>query len=55
MKTDAIRVAVIQAAPVFFDRDATVAKVAELTAEAAANNARLILFPRRSSPPTRVG
>ncbi len=27
MKTDAIRVAVVQAAPVFFDRDATVAKL----------------------------
>jgi nitrilase len=50
MKTDAIRVAVIQAAPVFFDRDATVAKVAELTAEAAANNARLILFPEAFIP-----
>jgi nitrilase len=41
---------VIQAAPVFFDRDATVAKVAELTAETAANNARLILFPEAFIP-----
>ena len=50
MKTDAIRVAAIQAAPVFFDRDATVAKVAELAAEAAANNPRLILFPEAFIP-----
>ena len=50
MKTDPIRVAVIQAAPVFFDRDATVAKIAELTDEAAANNARLILFPEAFIP-----
>ena len=50
MKTDPVRVAVIQAAPVFFDRDATVAKIAELTDEAAANNARLILFPEAFIP-----
>jgi len=50
VKMDPIRVAVIQAAPVFFDRDATVAKVRELTAEAASNNARLILFPEAFIP-----
>ncbi len=50
MKTDPMRVAVVQAAPVFFDRDATVAKVAELTDAAAANNARLILFPEAFIP-----
>lgn len=50
MKTEPLRVAVVQAAPVFFDRDATVAKVAELTEEAAAKNARLILFPEAFIP-----
>jgi nitrilase len=50
MNTDPVRVAVVQAAPVFLDRDATVAKVAELTEEAAANNARLILFPEAFIP-----
>ena len=50
MKTDSIRVAVVQAAPVFFDRDATVVKVGELTAEAARNAPRLILFPEAFIP-----
>ena len=50
MKTASVRVAVIQAAPVFFDRDATVARVSELTAEAAGNDARLILFPEAFIP-----
>ena len=39
------RVAVIQAASVTFDRDRTLEKVADLTAEAAGEGARLILFP----------
>ena len=50
MNTDPMRVAVIQAAPVFFERDATVVKVGELTAEAAKNDARLILFPEAFIP-----
>lgn len=45
-----IRVAVIQAAPVFFEREATVARVAGLTAEAAARGAGLILFPEAFIP-----
>ncbi len=44
------RVAVVQAAPIFFDRDATVARIAELTAEAAAQGAGLILFPEAFIP-----
>lgn len=39
------RVAVVQAAPVVFDRDATLEKVRTLAAEAAADGAGLILFP----------
>jgi nitrilase len=50
MKTASVRVAVVQAAPVFFDRDATVAKISELIAEAAKNDARLILFPEAFIP-----
>ncbi len=46
----ALRAAVVQAAPVFFDREATVARVAELAAAAAAEGARLILFPEAFIP-----
>lgn len=42
---DAKRVAVVQAAPVVFDRAATLAKVGRLAAEAAGKGARLVLFP----------
>ena len=37
--------AVIQAAPIAFDVDATLAKVGRLTAESAAGGARLVVFP----------
>ncbi|MBS1270774.1 MAG: Nitrilase [Gammaproteobacteria bacterium] len=40
-----IKVAVVQAAPVGFDRAATLVKVRELTASAAAERARLVVFP----------
>ena len=40
-----IRVAVVQAAPVAFDRDCTLGKVRSLSLEAAAQGARLIVFP----------
>ncbi len=39
------RVAVVQAAPVAFDRDKTIEKVRALTAEARAKGAELVLFP----------
>jgi nitrilase len=39
------RVAVVQAAPVAFDRDKTIDKVRVLTAEARAKGAELVLFP----------
>lgn len=40
-----VRVAVVQDASVAFDRDASIAKVAARTAEAAAHGATLVLFP----------
>jgi nitrilase len=46
----AVKVAVVQAAPVLFDRDATIEKACRLTAEAAAQGARLILFPEAFVP-----
>ncbi len=57
------RVAVVQAAPVLFDREATLAKTARLVAETAAQGAQLILlpeafipaYPRGLSFGTRVG
>ena len=39
------RVAVVQAAPVAFDVEATLAKVARLTAESADGGAALVVFP----------
>jgi nitrilase len=43
-------VAAVQAAPVFLDRDATIAKVATLTKEAVAAGARLVAFPEGFVP-----
>src|SRR5215211_4087657 len=40
-----VRVAVVQAAPVAFDRDCTLAKVRELTRDAASRGAKLAVFP----------
>jgi nitrilase len=40
-----VRVAVVQAAPVAFDREFTLAKVRQLTRDAAARGARLVVFP----------
>ncbi len=43
--TNPFKVAVVQAAPVAFDRERTLDKVASLTADAASNGARLVLVP----------
>ena len=45
-----VKTAVIQAAPILFDREATVAKACRLTAEAANQGAQLILFPEAFIP-----
>ena len=45
-----VKVAVVQAAPILFDRDATVEKTRRLTAEAASRGARLIVFPEAFIP-----
>ncbi len=45
-----VQVAVVQAAPVLFHRDATVEKACQLTREAAAQGARLVLFPEAFVP-----
>jgi len=47
---DRIHVAVIQAAPVLFDRDATVAKAVDLIHQAASRGAQLVLFPEAFIP-----
>src|SRR5215216_4593024 len=43
--TSTVRVAVVQAAPVAFDREFTLAKVAQLTRDAASRGAQLVVFP----------
>ena len=45
-----VKAAVIQAAPVLFDREASVEKACRLTQEAAVQGARLILFPEAFIP-----
>lgn len=45
-----VKVAVVQAAPVLFDREATVEKALPLIAEAAAEGAELVLFPEAFIP-----
>ncbi len=45
-----VRVAVVQAAPVLFNREATVEKACRLTCEAAEQGAELILFPEAFVP-----
>ena len=45
-----VKVAVVQAAPVLFERDATIQKIDRLTHEAAAHGAQLVLFPEAFVP-----
>ncbi len=48
--THPVKVAVVQAAPVLFDREATIAKACQLIHEAAAQDAQLVLFPEAFVP-----
>ena len=43
--TESFKVAVVQAAPVVFDRERTLKKVHALAADAARQGARLVVFP----------
>ena len=45
MTQSTVRVAVVQAAPVSFDREFTIEKVRVLTREAAGRGAKLVVFP----------
>ena len=45
-----VQVAVVQAAPVFFDKNACIDKAASLTAQAAAKGAKIVLFPESFIP-----
>jgi nitrilase len=47
---DAVTVACVQAEPVVLDRDATIEKLARLTAEAAGAGAQLVVFPETFVP-----
>lgn len=44
-RTQQVKVAAVQAAPVAFDLEASIKKVADLTAEAAKQGAELVAFP----------
>jgi aliphatic nitrilase len=46
----AIKAAAVQAAPVYLDLDASIAKAAEIVAEAARNAAKLVSFPKTWLP-----
>ncbi len=45
-----VRAAVVQAAPVLFDRDATIDKLGDLVADAASQGARLVVLPEAFIP-----
>jgi len=45
VNNDQVRVAVIQAAPVIMNKEATVEKVISLTNQAAADGAEIVVFP----------
>ena len=48
--SETVRIAVIQTAPVIFDKDATIDKIARLVPEAASRGAKLVVFPEAFIP-----
>jgi len=50
MTNETMKVAAVQATPAYLDRAATIERVQELTAEAAAEGARLVVFPEAFVP-----
>jgi nitrilase len=48
--TSTVKVAVVQAAPILFDREATLEKTCKLLREAAASGAKFVLFPEAFIP-----
>jgi len=50
MNQETYKIAVIQAAPVYMDRDATMEKACRLFAEASQNGTRLAVFPEAFIP-----
>ena len=50
MTQQAFKIAVVQASPVFMDREATVEKVCRLIAESANNGAQIVVFPEAFIP-----
>ncbi|MCA1645286.1 MAG: carbon-nitrogen hydrolase family protein, partial [Chloroflexi bacterium] len=49
-KQPLVRVAAVQAAPVFLNREATIAKAVGLVSQAAGNGAQLVVFPESFVP-----
>ena len=47
---ETVRVACAQVEPVILDRDGTIEKLAQFTAEAAQNGAQLVVFPETFIP-----
>ena len=50
MGTEPFRAAVVQAAPAFLEREATIARAADLIGQAGRNGARLVVFPEAFVP-----
>ncbi len=50
MKPSHLRIAVVQAAPILFDKSSSFGKIAKLTREAAANGAKVVVFPETFVP-----
>ena len=49
------KIAVVQAEPILFDKDACVEKAVEMIGKAAYNQAELIVFPELFMPDEKIG